>query len=294
MLVRLKRETIAFGVEGIEPSQRTSPKISPTELKRLLDAGEPLTLLDTRNDYEVKLGTFKNALPIGIGHFREFPAGVEKLSPELKNRRIVMFCTGGIRCEKAGPFMESEGFKNVFQLDGGILKYFEECGGAHFDGECFVFDQRVGLDPALQETGSLQCFRCQTPLGEADQRHKHYRPGESCPYCYKSPAEQIADTIARRHRQIAELSVALPGKQPYDHVRPVNIPARCDGQRLVDALCSVFSHIPAGIWDDRFARGLFGMRMVSRWLARRSCVPVRGISTGFRPSSSPTSTCRSR
>jgi UPF0176 protein len=82
----------------------------------------------------------------------------------LKEQPIVMFCTGGIRCEKAGPFMEREGFKNIFQLDGGILKYFEECGGAHYDGECFVFDQRVGLDPSLQETESTQCFRCLTPL----------------------------------------------------------------------------------------------------------------------------------
>ena len=128
-----------------------------------------MTLLDTRNDYEVKLGTFKNALPIGIDHFREFPDAVRKLPPEMKEQPIVMFCTGGIRCEKAGPFMEREGFENIFQLDGGILKYFEECGGAHYDGECFVFDQRVGVDPSLQETESTQCFRCQTPLTEADQ-----------------------------------------------------------------------------------------------------------------------------
>ena len=122
-------------------------------------------MLDTRNDYEVKLGTFRNAVPIGIDHFREFPGAVARLPPGLKEQAIVMFCTGGIRCEKAGPFMEREGFKSIFQLDGGILKYFEECGAEHYDGECFVFDQRVGVDPSLHETGSSQCFACQTPPG---------------------------------------------------------------------------------------------------------------------------------
>jgi predicted sulfurtransferase len=152
MLVRLKKEIIAFGVPGIEPAKRTSPKLAAKELKQWLDEGRPVTLLDTRNDYEVKLGTFKNARPIGVDHFRDFPAAVARLPAELKEQPIVMFCTGGIRCEKAGPFMEGQGFKHIFQLDGGILKYFEECGGAHYAGECFVFDQRVGLDPSLQET----------------------------------------------------------------------------------------------------------------------------------------------
>lgn len=179
MLVRLKKEIIAFGVPGIDPARRTAPKLSPRELKRWLDEGRPVTLLDTRNDYEVKLGTFRNALPIGIDHFREFPEAVAKLPPALKEQPIVMFCTGGIRCEKAGPYMEREGFKSVLQLEGGILKYFEECGGEHYDGECFVFDQRVGVDPGLQETASAQCFGCQTPLSAADQQHAHYEIGRA-------------------------------------------------------------------------------------------------------------------
>ncbi len=132
MLVRIKKEIIAFGVPGIEPARRTSPKLAPRQLKAWLDEGRPLTLLDTRNDYEVKLGTFESALPVGVDNFREFPAAVARLPPRLKDETIVMFCTGGIRCEKAGPYMESQGFRNVLQLDGGILKYFEECGGAHY------------------------------------------------------------------------------------------------------------------------------------------------------------------
>ena len=255
MLVRLKKEIIAFGVEGIDPARRTSAKLSAKDLERWLDEGRPVTLLDTRNDYEVKLGTFKNALSIGIDHFREFPAAVARLPPALKKQPIVMFCTGGIRCEKAGPFMEREGFESVLQLDGGILKYFEECGGEHYEGECFVFDQRVGLDPTLHETGSSQCFGCQTPLSAADQQHEHYVPGKFCPYCFKTPTELLAANIARRHEQINRLATALPGSQPYDHYKPVNVPAQFDGKTLLDTLCGIFPHIPAETWHQRFTDG---------------------------------------
>jgi len=256
MLVRMKKEIIAFGVAGINPAQRTSPKLSAKELKQWLDEGRPVTLLDTRNDYEVKLGTFKNAMPAGIDHFRDFPAAVRKLPPQLKDQPIVMFCTGGIRCEKAGPFMENEGFKKIFQLDGGILKYFEECGGAHYDGECFVFDQRVGLDPSLQETDSTQCFRCQTPLSAEDQQDSRYVSGQSCPYCFKTPAEQMAARIAERHAVIARATTPLPGSLPYDNYKPVNVPADCDQKTLLEVLCRICSHISADDWATECARGL--------------------------------------
>jgi UPF0176 protein len=256
MLVRLKKEIIAFGVEGIDPARQTSPKLSPQTLKQWLDEGRPLTLLDTRNDYEVKLGTFKNARPIGVDHFREFPEAVQKLPPQLKEQPIVLFCTGGIRCEKAGPFMEREGFKHVFQLDGGILKYFEECGGAHYDGECFVFDQRVGLDPSLQETETTQCFRCQTPLTEAEQKDERYRPGQSCPYCFKTPAEQMALNIERRHEAIRRACTPLPGRQPRDNFKPINVPEDCDGKTLLEALVRVVRHIPSAQWAAECERGL--------------------------------------
>jgi len=198
MLVRIKKEIIAFGVAGIDPARHTSPKLPPRELKRWLDEGRPVTLLDTRNDYEVKLGTFDNALTLDLDHFRHFPAAVRALPEDLKAQPIVMFCTGGIRCEKAGPFMEREGFTNVFQLDGGILKYFEECGAAHYTGECFVFDQRVGVDPALRETDSTQCFNCQTPLTPADRADPRHVPSVSCPACFQTPAQKMAADIARR------------------------------------------------------------------------------------------------
>jgi RluA family pseudouridine synthase len=255
MLVRIKKEIIAFGVEGIDPARRTSPKLAPQELKRWLDDGRPVTLLDTRNDYEVKLGTFRNAVPIGINHFRDFPQAVSKLAPELKQQPIVMFCTGGIRCEKAGPLMEREGFENVFQLDGGILKYFEECGGEHYDGECFVFDGRVGVDAGLQETESCQCFNCQSPLTREEQQHEHFVEGQSCPYCFKTEAEQMAASIARRHERIRQLATSLPGSQPQDRFKPINVPAQCDGKTLLEALCRVAALFPAEIWQQRCDQG---------------------------------------
>jgi UPF0176 protein len=185
MLVKIKKEIIAFGVPGVDPARRPSPKLAPRTLKQWLDEGRPVTLLDTRNDYEVKLGTFRGAVVPHIDHFRDFPAAVAKLPAALKEQPIVMFCTGGIRCEKAGPFMELAGFKHVHQLDGGILKYFEECGGAHYEGECFVFDRRVGVDPALRETDAVLCFNCQQPLTAAEQRDPRYIPDISCPHCAK-------------------------------------------------------------------------------------------------------------
>jgi UPF0176 protein len=183
MLVKIKKEIIAFGVEGIEPARHTAPKLSAKTLKQWLDEGKPITLLDTRNEYEIRTGTFKGAINPKINHFRDFPKAVAQLPETLKEQPVVMFCTGGIRCEKAGPFMEREGYKNIFQLDGGILKYFEECGGAHYEGECFVFDRRVGVNPQLQETDSILCYCCQMPLTLEDQRNPDYVFEKSCPFC---------------------------------------------------------------------------------------------------------------
>jgi predicted sulfurtransferase len=185
MLVKIKQEIIAFGVEGINPARHTSPRLTAKELKRWLDEGRPVTLLDTRNTYEVKLGTFQGAVTLPIRHFRKFPEAVKQLPEELKKTPVVSFCTGGIRCEKAAPYLEQAGFHEVYQLEGGILKYFEECGGAHWNGECFVFDKRVGVDPALQETGSQLCFACQEPLTTEEVTDPRYQYEISCPYCYE-------------------------------------------------------------------------------------------------------------
>jgi len=249
MLVRIKKEIIAFGVEGIQPERKTSRKIAAQTLKQWLDAGRTVTLLDTRNDYEVKLGTFRGAKVLGIDHFRDFPAAVQQLPVEMKREPIVMFCTGGIRCEKAGPYMEREGFLDVFQLDGGILKYFEECGGAHYDGECFVFDQRVGVDPALRETESAQCYGCLSPLTEQDQHDPRYVAGKTCPYCFATSEEKMADTIQQRHAAIRRATEPLPGSIPYDNRKPVIVPKERDGGSLLDFLCGILPHVPRGEWE---------------------------------------------
>jgi len=190
MLVKIKQEIIAFGVTGINPARHTVPRISPKELKRWLDEGRPVTLLDTRNDYEIKLGTFSGARRLGLRHFRQFPKALQQLPEEMKEEPVVTFCTGGIRCEKAAAFMEREGFRKVLQLDGGILNYFEECGGAHYEGECFVFDKRVGVDPSLRETGSELCFACQQPLKPEELLDPRYVYEKSCPSCF----DRIAST----------------------------------------------------------------------------------------------------
>ena len=248
MLVKIKKEIIAFGVEGIDPARQPSPKVAAATLKQWLDEGRPVTLLDTRNEYEVRLGTFRGARSVGIDTFRQFPAAVAQLPAALKEQPVVMFCTGGIRCEKAGPFMERAGFRQIFQLDGGILKYFEECGGAHYDGECFVFDQRVGVDPALCETGTTQCFRCQTPLSAAEQRDPRFQPSRTCPHCFAAAAAESAQNLAARHAALHRLTVPLPAGRPYENRRPLKIPAACDGLPLADALFRIFPDVPRAEW----------------------------------------------
>jgi RluA family pseudouridine synthase len=255
MLVRLKKEIIAFGVPGIDPARRTSPKLAPRTLKQWLDEGRPVTLLDTRNDYEVRLGTFKNARTLGIDHFREFPSASHRLPSELKDQPLVMFCTGGIRCEKAGPYLEREGFQQVFQLEGGILKYFEDCGDAHYQGECFVFDQRVGVDPNLHETGSGLCFRCQSPLTAAEQLDSRHVAGVSCPYCHRTPEEQRALSIERRHQQLEALLDPLPGSQPADQFKPLRIPVKCADMTLLEAVASLIRICSQDEWIAELVAG---------------------------------------
>jgi len=257
MLVKIKKEIIAFGVKDIDPAHKPAPKISAQQLKQWLDEKRPLTLLDTRNDYEVKLGTFKNAVDPNIKHFRDFPKFVETLPEKMKEEPIVMFCTGGIRCEKAGPLMENRGFKNIFQLDGGILKYFEEVGSAHYEGDCFVFDGRVGVDPALAETPHKLCFACLSPLTVEDQTASTYVPGRTCPYCFKKPEEKMQDRINARQESLKQLTAVLPGEKPYQQRRPIRVPQHFDGKNLLECVSGILKHIESDAWKAEMERGLF-------------------------------------
>ena len=250
MLVKIKREIISFGIDGIDPVRRPAPKIAPAELKQWLDEGRPITLLDTRNTYEVKLGTFRDAKLLDIDHFRQFPEAVRGLPEEMKKQPIVMFCTGGIRCEKAGPFMEREGFEKIFQLEGGILKYFEECGAAHYDGDCFVFDHRVGVDPNLHESDTGLCFACQMPVSVEDQQDPRFVEGVSCPSCYVATEEQQQRERERHQAELKRLSHPLPGSQPYTNQRPLNVPSDCDGKTVLGFLTTILPQISSGEWVE--------------------------------------------
>lgn len=152
--IKLKLEIVTFRQPGLNPASNPAAAMTATELKRRLDAGEDIVLLDTRNDVEVAKGTFKNALFWGNRNFAEFADVARQHIDELRDKTVVSFCTGGIRCEKAAPFLQSLGAKNVFQLHGGILRYFEEVGRDHFDGDCFVFDERTAVDSTLSASSS--------------------------------------------------------------------------------------------------------------------------------------------
>ena len=184
MLVRIKKEIISMGVEEINPFQFTGQKISPKELNNKLDNNEEIVLLDTRNEYEVRLGTFKNALDLDLDSFRDFPEEIEKLREELNGKEVVMFCTGGIRCEKASALMLKNGFENIKQIEGGVINYFQETGGKHWNGDCFVFDDRVALNKNLAETDYVLCFRCREPLNKEELGSEKYKIDEYCPYCF--------------------------------------------------------------------------------------------------------------
>lgn len=183
MNVRLKNEIISVGLPNFDRVESMDGRILPKELHEKLLNGDEVVLLDTRNTYETRLGTFHNAIELDIDTFRAFPQAVSELEESLKDKEIVMFCTGGVRCEKASVIMKDAGFANIKQLEGGILGYFEHVGGDYWDGECFVFDKRVALLPDLTETGTTICFACREPLTPQEQLHPAYVPGESCSYC---------------------------------------------------------------------------------------------------------------
>lgn len=163
--VKIKKEIISLRQTNVDPVSNRAPSITPALFKQWLDDNRDILILDTRNEYEVRFGTFTNSLNLGLKHFTDFPASIQTLQHE---KPIVMFCTGGIRCEKAALFMLNQGFKYVYQLEGGILNYFHEIGAHHYDGECFVFDERISVNAALKETTTSQCQSCQGPLTQKE------------------------------------------------------------------------------------------------------------------------------
>jgi UPF0176 protein len=188
MLVKIKKEIITMRMPLIKPELGRAPAVAPTTLKRWLDQGhdddgKPVVMVDTRNDFEVDVGTFTNTVDYRIAKFTEFPEVIEAHREDFAGKTVVTFCTGGIRCEKAAIHMKNIGYDNVYQLEGGILKYFEDVGGAHYDGDCFVFDYRTALNPKLEPTITTQCFACRAIVTPREQLSPEYVYGVSCPHC---------------------------------------------------------------------------------------------------------------
>jgi UPF0176 protein len=203
MKVRLKKEIVTMGVAGLDPATDAGIHVDPADWNRLI--ADPQTIVvDTRNGYETALGTFAGAVDPGTGNFSEFPNWAKRNRESLAGRRIAMFCTGGIRCEKATAYLRSLGLRDVFHLKGGILKYLEEVPEADslWRGECFVFDERVSVGHGLREGKAELCRACRRPLTAADRSSPHYRPGISCGYCHDARSEGDRARYAERQRQV--------------------------------------------------------------------------------------------
>ena len=203
MRVRAKKEIVTLGRPDIRPHVRTGRHVPPAEWNALIEDPNVL-VIDTRNHYEVEVGSFARAIDPGTDSFRQFPKFAEELAESAKDRPLAMFCTGGIRCEKATALMLELGFEEVYHLQGGILNYLTEIPDEdnQWDGECFVFDSRVAVDRDLAEGGYVQCHACRRPLSSEDIASPEYREGISCPMCISELDEDRVQRLAERQRQV--------------------------------------------------------------------------------------------
>jgi UPF0176 protein len=203
MKVRLKREIVTMGVEGIDPLEGAGAYVEPSEWNALISDPDTI-VIDTRNDYEVSIGTFAGAVDPQTSSFREFPDWVARHHNELQGRKVAMFCTGGIRCEKATAYVRSLGIEDVFHLKGGILKYLEEVPAQEslWQGECFVFDERVAVSHGLEQGEMELCRACRHPLAPEEKLSPLFREGVSCPRCHESRSEEDRARYAERQRQV--------------------------------------------------------------------------------------------
>ena len=228
MKVKLKKEIVTMGVAGVDPNERAGSYVEARDWNALISDPE-VVLIDTRNDYEVGIGTFKGAVDPQTTTFREFPAYVRANFDPHKHKKVAMFCTGGIRCEKASAFMLNEGFEEVYHLQGGILKYLEEVPEkeSSWEGECFVFDNRVSVDHELEKGRYDQCHGCRHPITEQDKHSPYYEKGVCCPSCYDKLSADQKSRFAERQKQI-ELAVARNeqhiGAPPPAHQAPERRP----------------------------------------------------------------------
>ncbi len=201
--VKLKKEIVTMGVDGIDPKKIVGSYVKPRDWNALISDPDVI-LIDTRNDYEVKIGGFKGAINPETETFREFPQYVkEHLDPD-KHKKVAMYCTGGIRCEKSTAYLKEQGFDNVYHLQGGVLKYLEEIPADQslWQGECFDFDNRVAVNHNLEKGQYDQCYACRYPITEEEKKSEHYKQGVSCPHCYNKVSEQQRQRFAEREKQV--------------------------------------------------------------------------------------------
>ncbi len=202
--VKLKQEIVTMGVEGIDPQRVVGTYVKPEYWNELISDPD-VVVVDTRNDYEVDIGTFKGAINPGTKSFREFPDYAKTHLDPQKHRKVAMFCTGGIRCEKSTAYLKEQGFEEVYHLEGGILKYLETVPEAEslWQGECFVFDNRVTVNHALLPGDYQLCGACRAPLTATDRAHEHFVRGVSCPHCYYHKTPEQRRRYAEREKQVA-------------------------------------------------------------------------------------------
>ena len=203
MKVKLKKEIVTMGVPSVNPDNTVGTYVKPDDWNALI-ADPDVIVLDTRNDYEVHIGTFKGAINPKTTTFREFPEYVAQNLDKTKHKKIAMFCTGGIRCEKASSYMLEQGFEKVYHLQGGILKYLETVPEetSLWQGECFVFDQRVAVKHGLEVGDFDQCYACRMPLSPDELKSPQYTAGISCPHCYDSLTEDKKKSLTERQKQV--------------------------------------------------------------------------------------------
>ncbi len=203
MKVRLKQEIVTMGVPSVDPLDKVGTYVDPQDWNDII-ADPEVVLVDTRNDYEVRVGTFEGAIDPDITSFRDFPAWVDANFDPSRHKKVAMFCTGGIRCEKASSYLLSKGFETVFHLKGGILKYFEEVPTEQsaWKGDCFVFDGRIAVDQELKPSGHTMCFGCRAPLDAEDRAHPAYERHVSCPYCDHTLDDDKRQALRERAHQL--------------------------------------------------------------------------------------------
>jgi len=201
--VKLKKEIVTMGVEGIDPKGAVGTYVNPKDWNSLISDPDVI-LVDTRNDYEFKVGTFRNAINPNTESFREFPNYVRENLDPIKHKKVAMFCTGGIRCEKSTAFLKEQGFDEVYHLKGGILKYLEEVPPEEtlWEGECFVFDERVTVNLQLEKGNYDQCNACRLPITQEDKISKKYEQGVSCPNCFDKVTDIQKSRFMEREKQM--------------------------------------------------------------------------------------------